>query len=244
MDDLRLRLVAETSLGLVLGAALLVGPAFGQAPDISGTYWATEYHPKLQIVGGGELPLTRRGQGGLREEHRRPEERHHHRRGAQVLRARRAAAGARDALSVRHHPGAAGAGDDGPRAQSPDPGGRARQADAERGRAHPVPVLQRPFGRPFRGRHAGRRVRPASTKRPFSTRPARRTPTRCGRPSASARSARRELEDVITIHDPQYYTKDFQARFVYKLRNDVRLEDYVCGEPHRDISGVAGVRRP
>jgi hypothetical protein len=24
----------------------------------------------------------------------------------------------------------------------------------------------------------------------------------------------------------------------------VRLEDYVCGEPHRDISGVAGVRRP
>ena len=53
-----------------------------------------------------------------------------------------------------------------------------------------------------------------------------------------------ELEDVITIHDPQYYTKDWQARFVYKLRNDVRLEDYVCGEPHRDISGVKGVRRP
>ena len=53
-----------------------------------------------------------------------------------------------------------------------------------------------------------------------------------------------ELEDVITIHDPQYYAKDWQARFVYKLRNDVRLEDYVCGEPHRDISGVAGVRRP
>ena len=51
MDDLRL--VAETSLGLVLGAALLAGPAFGQAPDISGTYWATEYHPKIQIVGGG-----------------------------------------------------------------------------------------------------------------------------------------------------------------------------------------------
>jgi hypothetical protein len=36
MDDLRLRL-AETSLGLALGAALLVGPAFAQAPDISGT---------------------------------------------------------------------------------------------------------------------------------------------------------------------------------------------------------------
>jgi hypothetical protein len=53
-----------------------------------------------------------------------------------------------------------------------------------------------------------------------------------------------EIEDVITIHDPQYYTRDWQARFVYQLRNDVRLQDYVCGEPHRDISSVAGVRRP
>jgi hypothetical protein len=38
-----------------------------------------------------------------------------------------------------------------------------------------------------------------------------------------------------------YYTRDFQVRFQYALRNDVRLEDYVCGEPHRDISGIAGV---
>jgi hypothetical protein len=53
-----------------------------------------------------------------------------------------------------------------------------------------------------------------------------------------------EVEDVITIHDPEYYSRDWQARFVYKLRNDIRLEDYVCGEPHRDLSQVAGVRRP
>jgi hypothetical protein len=53
-----------------------------------------------------------------------------------------------------------------------------------------------------------------------------------------------ELEDVITIHDPEYYSRDWQARFVYKLRNDIRLEDYVCGEPHRDLVSVAGVRRP
>ena len=53
-----------------------------------------------------------------------------------------------------------------------------------------------------------------------------------------------QLEDVITIHDPEYYSRDWQARFVYNLRNDVRLEDYVCGEPHRDLSSVAGVRRP
>jgi hypothetical protein len=53
-----------------------------------------------------------------------------------------------------------------------------------------------------------------------------------------------ELEDVITIHDPDYYDKDWQARFVYALRNDVRLDDYVCGEKHRDLSSVKGVRRP
>ena len=53
-----------------------------------------------------------------------------------------------------------------------------------------------------------------------------------------------QLEDVITVHDPEYYTGDWQARFVYTLRNDVRIEDYVCGEKHRDLSSVKGVRRP
>jgi hypothetical protein len=53
-----------------------------------------------------------------------------------------------------------------------------------------------------------------------------------------------ELEDVITTHDRKYYSRDWQAHFVYTLRNDVWLEDYACGEPHRDLSSVAGVRRP
>jgi hypothetical protein len=49
------------------------------------------------------------------------------------------------------------------------------------------------------------------------------------------------LEDIITIHDPQMYEKDWQARFVYEERNDVRLEDYACNDTHRDLSGVKGV---
>ena len=53
-----------------------------------------------------------------------------------------------------------------------------------------------------------------------------------------------ELEDVVTIHDPDYYSRDWQARFVYRLRNDVRIEDYICGFEHRDISSVVGVRAP
>ena len=53
-----------------------------------------------------------------------------------------------------------------------------------------------------------------------------------------------QLENVITIHDPEYYSHDWQARFVYTLRKDVRIEDYICGFEHRDISSVAGVRVP
>ena len=51
-----------------------------------------------------------------------------------------------------------------------------------------------------------------------------------------------QVEDVITIHDPQIYTKDWRARFVYNQRNDIRIEDYSCNDAvHRDISKVKGV---
>lgn len=50
-----------------------------------------------------------------------------------------------------------------------------------------------------------------------------------------------ELEDIITIHDPAHYTRDWEARFVYELRNDVRIEDYFCGGEHRDISHIPGI---
>jgi hypothetical protein len=53
-----------------------------------------------------------------------------------------------------------------------------------------------------------------------------------------------QLEDVVTVHDPAMFTRDWSARFVYILRNDIRLQDYVCGEQHRDISAVRGVRAP
>src|SRR5439155_1932357 len=47
----------------VFVASVLTGSAQGQgaAPDISGTYWATQYNAKIQLVGGGELPLTPAG---------------------------------------------------------------------------------------------------------------------------------------------------------------------------------------
>lgn len=49
------------------------------------------------------------------------------------------------------------------------------------------------------------------------------------------------LEDVVTIHDPEVFTKDWQARFVYQARPDLRIMDWNCGERHRDLSQVKGV---
>jgi len=49
------------------------------------------------------------------------------------------------------------------------------------------------------------------------------------------------LEDVVTIHDPEVFTKDWQTRFVYQARPDLRIMDWNCGEKHRDISQVKGV---
>jgi len=53
-----------------------------------------------------------------------------------------------------------------------------------------------------------------------------------------------ELEVLITVHDTENYTRDWQVRFLFNLRNELRIEDYVCGEEHRDISSIPGVRRP
>lgn len=50
-----------------------------------------------------------------------------------------------------------------------------------------------------------------------------------------------QLEDVVTVHDPDMFTRDWSARFVYQQRNNIRIQDYVCGEKHRDISSVRGV---
>ena len=52
------------------------------------------------------------------------------------------------------------------------------------------------------------------------------------------------LEDVITVTDPEMYSKSWSARFAYDLHPEVRLEDYVCGERHRDISKIQGVVVP
>jgi hypothetical protein len=52
----------------------------------------------------------------------------------------------------------------------------------------------------------------------------------------------KQLEDVVTIEDVRNYTRPWSARFVYESHPELRLQDYVCGETHRDLSGVKGVK--
>src|SRR3989475_6899355 len=63
MEDLRVGVFAGPVLAVLLAASFPSGSARGaQAkPDLLGIYWATEYNAKIQIVGGGELPLTAAG---------------------------------------------------------------------------------------------------------------------------------------------------------------------------------------
>jgi hypothetical protein len=52
----------------------------------------------------------------------------------------------------------------------------------------------------------------------------------------------KQLEDVVTVTDPDYLTRPFSSRFVYDAHPEVRIDaNYNCGEPHRDISRVPGV---
>jgi hypothetical protein len=52
----------------------------------------------------------------------------------------------------------------------------------------------------------------------------------------------KQLEDIVTVEDAKDYTRPWSARFVYDYHPEIRLQDYVCGEPHRDLSTVTGVR--
>ena len=51
----------------------------------------------------------------------------------------------------------------------------------------------------------------------------------------------KRLENVITVEDPDYYREPFTLRLTYAWRPDVDIQEWACGEPHRDIAGVPGV---
>ena len=52
------------------------------------------------------------------------------------------------------------------------------------------------------------------------------------------------LEGVFTITDPVMFKETWTARRVFQPRPDVELvDDFVCGEKHRDLTGIKGIEK-
>ena len=211
------------------------------APDISGTYWAREYHARIQPVGGGELPFTPEGRAAYE----------------------RNVAGLMDGSIVdaaRKY-----CTPDGPARvlATPYPFEIAQAVPGEVLFLHelnhqirvvlldqPLPSFEDIIALPWHNGHSVGRydgdtlVVETIGFNELTFLDATGTPhtDQLITTERVRRISPDELEIVITIHDPAFYTEDWDARFVYARRDDVRIDDYICGEPHRDISHIPGVR--
>ena len=244
MEDLRVCDFAGALLAALLAASVPSGPAYGAAaaPDLAGIYWATQYNAKIQIVGGGELPLTAAGKSayakniaGLKD-------------GSVTDAARRYCVpdGLPRVLGTPY-PFEVIQGPPGQVTIIYELNHQVRVVRMDKPMPDEKELLSFPS---YNGHSVGRfegdtlvvesagfndKTFVDATGAPHTDE--MRTLERIRKVSPT------QLEFVITVHDPQYYTRDWQARFVYTQRNDLRLDDYVCGEEHRDISSVRGVRR-
>jgi hypothetical protein len=229
----------------MLTVSVVSGSAYGAgaAPDISGTYWATQYNAKLQIVGGGDLPLNDAGkkayamnQAGLKD-------------GSIIDAARKFCVpdGIPRSLATPY-----------PFEIIQAPPGQITIVHELNHQIRvvamdkPLPSFQELIPFPFYNGHSVGHFEGDTLVIQSAGFNEKTFLDATGAPHTDMlvttervrKTGANQLEDVVTIHDPDYYTKDFSARFVYALRNDVRLEDYVCGEQHRSLASVRGVRRP
>lgn len=212
--------------------------ANGAAPDIAGTYWATEYQPRIQPMGGGEPPFTEKGRAayakniaGLKD-------------GSVEDRARKYCTpdGLPRALATPY-----------PFEIIKAPPGQIlivyemnhmiRRVAMDATLPSAEELVTAPY---YNGHSVGHfdgdvlvvRSRGFKDETFLDATGAPHTDM-LETTERIRRIGATELEDVITVHDPEYYATDWQARFAYTRRNDVRIEDYICGFEHRDISSVA-----
>lgn len=208
--------------------------------DLSGTYWATEYHPKLQPIGGGEPPLNDAGKAAY-----------------EMNRAGLRDKSLDDPTRTYCLPDAI------PRLLSTPypfqvyqlPPGQVTFVHELNNQVRVVPlnkplptdeeILVTPVYEGYqtgtyegdalviRGKGFNDQTFLDSSGLPHSDKL---------QTTERVRRIGNQLEDILTIHDPEYYSKDWQVRFVYERRPGLRLQEYVCGEPHRDISNVKGIR--
>jgi len=228
----------------VYAAAILAGSVVAAAAqDVTGIYWTTQYNAKVQIVGGGDLPLTAAGKAayeknmaGLKD-------------GSIVDQAR--------ITCVPDGPVRAWATPypfeivDGP------PGNITILHELNHQNRvvrmnKPLPKYEEIVAYPSYNGHSVGRIEGDTlvietigfNERTFLDATGAPHTDELQTVERIRKTSPTQLEIVVTVHDPELYTRDWQARFVYNLRNDLRIEPYVCGEPHRDISAIPGVRRP
>ena len=242
MKDFRVHARAGAALAAVLALSVAGSSAFGAgaAPDISGTYWATEYHAKLALQGGGDLPLTAMGkdayaknQAGLKS--------------GEIT----------DAARKFCVP------DGIPRAMaSPYPFEIIQAPPGQITMVHelnhqirviamdkPMQTYEQLVAFPFYNGHSVGHFEGDTLVVQTNGFNEKTFLDASGAPHTDMlvvterirKIGGNQLEDVVTMHDPDYYTRDIVTRFTYAQRNDVRLEDYVCGEPHRDINNIKGI---
>ena len=241
----KLRAGASSSLAAITVATVLSTSAYAAdaVPDIFGTYWATQYKAKIQILGGGELPLTDAGKAayekniaGLKD-------------GSIIDAARKYCVpdGLPRVLATPY-----------PFEIINAPPGQVTIVHELNHEVRaiamnkPLPSDKELIPFPYYNGHSVGHFEGDTLVIETAGFNDKTFIDATGAPHTDEMRTlehirnigTNQIEDVITIEDPQYYTRDWQARFVYNLRNDVRLQDYVCGEPHRDLSSVAGVHRP
>jgi len=233
--------IAFVSFVLFCGYSLLFGQA--KTPDFSGIYWATQYNAKVQLVGGGDLPLTAAGRAayeknmaGLKD-------------GAIVDVARKyCVPDGLPRVLATPYPFEIVQGPPGVITIIYELNHQIRTIQMDK----PLPAEKELIAFPWYNGHSvghfegdtlviesagfNEKTFIDATGAPHTDQ--LRTVERIRKVNPN------QLEIVITVHDPEYYSRDWQARFVYTQRNDIRIEDYLCGEPHRDLSSVRGVRRP
>ncbi len=235
---------AHLVVAILLAAAALTEPAAAaDTPDIAGIYWTTQYNAKVQLVGGGELPFTAAGKAayeknmaGLKD-------------GSIPDEARKLCVpdGPVRVLATPY-PFEIVDGPPGNITILHELGHQIRVIRMNK----PMPKYEELISYPSYNGYSIGHVEGDALVVETAGFNEKTFLDATGAPHTDdlttterfRRISPTQLETVITVHDPELYTRDWQARFVYNLRNDLRIEDYVCGEPHRDISSVPGVRRP
>jgi hypothetical protein len=244
MQDHRVSACAGSTTAALLAVSVLSATAYAaDAPDISGIYQVTQYNAKIQLVGGGELPFTAAGKAaydkniaGLKD-------------GSLTDNARKfCVPDGLPRVLANPYPFEIIQAPPGQVTIIYELSHQVRAIAMDKPLPSEEDLLVLPF---FNGHSAGKFdgdtlvVESAGFKEnTFLDATGAPHTDELRTVERIRKTGPTQLEDVITIHDPDYYSRDWQVRFVYNQHNELRLEDYVCGEPHRDISGVPGVHRP